>query len=107
PNYTGKLKIRLRTQNQNLLIALEQFFKFWILLEQNYFPEIRAEYIITSGRLERSISHNSINEELLGKLISNYIQRFDNYLKAWFAGESPQTLENQFAQEANIIKEYI
>ena len=106
-NYTGKLKIRLRTQNQNLLIALDKFFKFWILLEQNYLPEISAEYSIASGKLERSISHTGMNENLLGKLISNYVQRFDSYLKAWFAGESAQNLEKQFAQEAEIIEEYI
>ncbi|MBD5143199.1 MAG: hypothetical protein HDT22_06270 [Ruminococcus sp.] len=106
-NYTGKLKIRLRTQNQNLISALDQFFRFWIALEQNYFPNTHAEYEIGSGRLERSIFHAGIDEELLGKLISNYVQKFDDYLKAWFSGQSAQVLEKQFSQEAEFTRVYI
>lgn len=106
-NYIGKLKIRLRTQNQNLISALDAFFRFWISLEQNYIPEIQAEYQIASGKLERSISHTGMDEETLGRLISNYVQRFDSYLKAWFAGESAQDLENRFFQETKSMKAYI
>ncbi|MDE5754251.1 MAG: hypothetical protein K2H89_06905 [Oscillospiraceae bacterium] len=106
-DYTGRLKIKLRTQNPDLIAALDAFFRFWISLEEYYFPDHRIEYRITVGRLERSISHTGMDEKNLGRLISEYVQRFDQYLKAWIAGKSIQSLEQQFAQEALLIKQLI
>lgn len=106
-DYTGRLKIKLRTQNQDLIAVLDAFFRFWISLEKYYFPDHQTEYRVTAGRLERSISHTGMDEENLGRMISEYVQRFDDYLKAWIAGESVQNLEQQFAQEALLIKQLI
>lgn len=110
-NYTGKLKIKLRTQNQALIADLDSFFRFWIALETCYLPEHPAEYQITPGRLERSVcctdQYSGEPEDIqeIGIVISDYIRRFDRYLKAWFAGESPERLEQQFALESSGIQE--
>lgn len=102
----GKLRISLRTQNQALLISLNQFFKLWILLEQKYLP-VKAEYQISAGRLERSILAPDTEETEFGKLLSGYIRHFDSYLKRWFSGESAQELENSFRQEAQLMEKLI
>ncbi|MDE5884622.1 MAG: hypothetical protein K2H29_06040 [Oscillospiraceae bacterium] len=106
-NYTGKLKIKLRTQNQTLIAALDEFFRFWIALESCYFSEHPVEYRITPGRLERFVSCAGLHTDKTGILLSEYIRRFDQYLKAWFAGESPERLERQFAEESAQIKQFI
>ncbi|MDE7120916.1 MAG: hypothetical protein K2O42_02000 [Oscillospiraceae bacterium] len=106
-NYTGKLKIKLRTQNQTLIADLDEFFRFWIALESCYFPEHPREYRIAPGRLERSVSCADLQTDRTGILISEYIQRFDQYLKAWFAGESPERLEQQFVKESARIEKFI
>ncbi|MDE6087782.1 MAG: hypothetical protein K2G25_05290 [Oscillospiraceae bacterium] len=106
-NYTGKLKIKLRTQNQTLIAALDEFFRFWIALESCYFPEHPVEYRITPGRLERSVACAGLHTDQSGLFISEYIRRFDQYLKAWFAGESPDCLERKFAGESAKIEQFI
>ena len=105
-NYTGKLKIKLRTQNPALIADLDKFFRFWIALESCYFSEY-PKYQITPGGLERSVSCNGLHTDRTGILIREYIRRFDQYLKAWFAGESPECLEQQFAEESTQIEQFI
>ena len=105
-NQIGKLRIFLRTQNTALLLALEEFFQFWIALEQKYLTA-DAEYQLSPGRLECSISNAADEEAQLGELLGDYIRRFDAYLKDWFAGKSPQELEKAFAKEAKKIQKSI
>ncbi|MBR1528907.1 MAG: hypothetical protein IJ642_06365 [Oscillospiraceae bacterium] len=102
----GKLRIQLRTQNQALLLSLEDFFRLWVLLEQNYL-NTNAEYQISPGKLERSVSNPAENEAEFGRMLSAYVQRFDKYLRAWFSGISPETLERAFQQEAEIIQKSV
>ncbi len=102
----GKLRIQLRTQNQTLLISLEQFFRLWILLEQQYL-HTKAEYQLSPGRLERSLQNPDAGETEFGELLGSYVRRFDRYLKAWFAGTSPQELENSFREEAQNLTKII
>ena len=105
-NQAGKLRISLRTQNTALLLSLDEFFHFWISLEQRYLP-VNAEYHLSPGRLERSVSNTAENETQLGELLGAYIRRFDAYLKDWFAGKSVQELENMFRQEIKTIQKSI
>lgn len=102
----GKLRIQLRTQNQTLLAALEQFFQLWILFEQRYLhPD--AEYQLSSGKLERSLRNPDVQEAQFGELLGDYVRQFDRYLKAWFDGESAQELENAFRKDAQHIQKMI
>lgn len=105
-NHAGKLRICLRTQNQALLLSLEQFFKRWILLEQHYL-NTSAEYQLSAGRLERSLWNPDVTEEKFGILLGDYVRRFDRYLKAWFAGTPPQELENAFREEMQTVQNLI
>ena len=83
----GRLRIQLRTQNQTLLVVLEQFFRLWMALEEHYVPQVAGTvYRIAPGRLERSIRNPGVDEETLGELIGGYVRTFDRYLKAYFAG---------------------
>lgn len=102
----GKLRVQLRTQNAVLLQMLDRFFRFWTALEEQYLPRrcYNTIYRIAPGRLERSIQNPGVDEETFGELIGGYIQCFDRYLKAWFAGNDdiPHTaamLETAFAKE--------
>ncbi len=100
----GRLRIQLRTQNRELLTMLDRFFRFWMLLEQNY-TKAAAEYRISDGRLERSIRNPMPEDgELFGELISRYISWLDTYIKAYFAGINtlPETLaelESRFCRD--------
>ena len=105
-NQAGKLRIQLRTQNQALLLSLEQFFKLWILLEQHYL-HTDAEYQLSAGRLERSLRNPDAPEEEFGGLLGDYVRRFDRYLKAWFSGTSPQELETAFREEVQTMQKLI
>ncbi|MBE6876961.1 MAG: hypothetical protein E7496_09655 [Ruminococcus sp.] len=102
----GKLRIQLRTQNQALLLSLEQFFKLWILLEQHYL-NTNAEYQLSPGRLERSLRNPDAEESEFGELLGDYVRRFDRYLKAWFSGTPAQELETAFCEEAQNIQKFI
>ncbi len=102
----GKLRIQLRTQNRELLLALEQFFRFWILMEQHHLPG-HAEYQLLPGRLERSLQNPAENETAFGELLGDYVNRFDRYLKAWFSGKTSQELEDSFREEARTIQKLI
>ena len=105
-NCVGKLRIQLRTQNQTLLLSLEQFFRLWILPEQRYL-HISAEYQLSPGRLERSLRNPDTEETEFGELLGDYVRRFDRYLKAWFAGNSAQELETAFCEEIQNIQKMI
>ncbi len=109
----GCIKVQLRTQNAALITILEQFFRLWIKLEERHVPAAKGiVYRMAPGRLERSIRNPGVKETELGELIGSYIQRFDFYLKAWFAGISePQStakqLDDAFRKEMQTIKQTI
>jgi len=102
----GKLRIQLRTQNQALLLSLEEFFRLWILLEQHYL-HTEAEYQLSAGKLERSLRNPAEDEIEFGRMLSEYVRRFNHYLQAWFSGTAPEDLEQAFRQEAEKIQNSI
>ncbi len=84
----GRLRIQLRTQSRELLQMLDQFFRFWVLLEQRYTAST-AEYRIAPGRMERTLRNPSPeNAQQFGELIERYISRLDRDIKTYFAGAS-------------------
>ena len=102
----GRLRVQLRTQNQTLITVLDNFFRLWMALEEQYIPAADGTvYRISPGRLERSIRNPGVNEDSLGELIGGYVRTFDKYLKAYLAGisdphETAARLETAFRQEA-------
>ncbi|MBQ4465112.1 MAG: hypothetical protein II916_04040 [Oscillospiraceae bacterium] len=109
----GRLRIQLRTQNQNLLTVLEQFFRLWMALEEHYIPQAAGTvYRVSAGRLERSIRNPDVDEDTLGEMIGGYVRTFDRYLKAYFAGithpqETAARLEQAFRKDAERITKSI
>lgn len=102
----GRIRVQLRTQNRELLALLDQFFQFWVLLEQRYLPDGEmTAYRISPGRMERSIHNPAAGDETrFGELIGEYIHRLDAYIKYYFAGISDYRstlteLEAQFCRE--------
>ena len=67
----GILKISCRTQSQTLLNAIQQFFLFWVQLEQAYEGiEIQELYQIESNRLTRRLRRHGISSnEALGTAV--------------------------------------
>ncbi len=100
----GRLRIQLRTQSQDLLRMLDQFFRFWVLMEQRYTAGA-AEYRIAPGRMERTLRNPSPdNAQQFGELIERYISRLDRDIKTYFAGasslqETLAELESRFYRE--------
>lgn len=84
----GILKISCRTQSQTLLNAIQQFFLFWMQLEQGYEgAEIQELYQIESNRLTRRLRRHGISSnEVLGTSVGKYIQLFHTVLQSYFQG---------------------
>ena len=84
----GILKISCRTQSQTLLNAIQQFFLFWVQLEQAYEGiEIQELYQIESNRLTRRLRRHGISSnEALGTAVGKYIQLFHTVLQSYFQG---------------------
>ena len=74
----GLLKISCRTQSRTLLEAIQQFFLFWVQLEQEYEPEGACAlglYQIEPNRLTRVLlRHGITSNEVLGTATGKYIQ---------------------------------
>ncbi len=90
----GELKVIFRTQSNQLLLELSDFFKVWIRLEQTYlssqFPAGSIRYSMEPGRLTRTfmLPKNKAmqSDEKLGEAIAGYIQMFDEILKGYLSG---------------------
>lgn len=110
----GRLRVQLRTQSKELLVLMDRFFRFWILLEQKYVPGAEdLVYQITPGRLERTIRNPLPEDEVgFGEMLVRYLQRLDGFIKAYLAGiaypnETMVQLESQFYREMKEEKLYI
>ena len=86
----GLLKISCRTQSRTLLEAIQQFFLFWVQLEQEYEPEGACAlglYQIEPNRLTRVLlRHGITSNEVLGTATGKYIQMFHTVLQSYFQG---------------------
>lgn len=106
----GRLKISCRTQNQTLLDAMAQFFRFWVKLEQKYNADsacAQGLYQIESGCMTMALLRSgAATDEQLGEIVGNYIRMFHAVLQSYFAGIQQdvsgtvlaRTLEQQYAE---------
>ena len=106
----GRLKISCRTQNQTLLDAMAQFFRFWVKLEQKYDVDsacAQGLYQIESGCMTMALLRSgAATDEQLGEIVGNYIRMFHAVLQSYFAGIQQdvsgtvlaRTLEQQYAE---------
>lgn len=106
----GRLKISCRTQNQTLLDAMAQFFRFWVKLEQKYDADsacAQGLYQIESGCMTMALLRSgATTDEQLGEIVGNYIRMFHAVLQSYFAGIQQdisgtvlsRALEQQYAE---------
>lgn len=107
----GRLKISCRTQNQTLLDAMAQFFRFWVKLEQKYDADsacAQGLYQIESGCMTMALLRSgAATDEQLGEIVGNYIRMFHAVLQSYFAGIQQdvsgtvlsRALEQQYAEQ--------
>lgn len=107
----GRLKISCRTQNQTLLDAMAQFFRFWVKLEQKYDANsacAQGLYQIESGCMTMTLLRSgAATDEQLGEIVGNYIRMFHAVLQSYFAGIQQdvsgtvlsRALEQQYAEQ--------
>lgn len=85
----GELDVVFRTQSEELIRAMTEFFRLWTRIESAYRHDVQINYALYEGRFTRSINvspdRNYTNEEL-GNNISSYIQIFDKLVKGYVSG---------------------
>lgn len=85
----GELDVVFRTQSEELIRAMTEFFRLWTRIESAYRHDVQINYALYEGRFTRSINvspdRNYTNEEL-GNNISSYIQIFDKMVKGYVSG---------------------
>ena len=88
----GKVKVSFRTQNAALIRAIDDFFRFWIILEQHYLKDIYPDgirYELEPGRFTRELQMPpdvmQMTSEDLGNRIAAYVQMLDDLIKIYFA----------------------
>lgn len=102
-NEIGLLKINLRTQNQNLILYMAEFFKFWSALESKYLKKSKTG--ISNGKFSVTLirrENETVNENEIAEEISDYIRLLDNSLKTYFAN-----LEYKTETAKKIEKDYL
>ena len=87
----GKLSVVFRTQSQELINSMTDFFRLWKQLEDAHLKQygIRGtEYSLYPGRFERTLAYPAVDctAEDLAETISDYIQLFDKLMKGWLSG---------------------
>lgn len=81
----GEIRVSLRTQNERLKLYLMQFYKLWAGLEKMYLTH--SDCAADGGKFVKRLvipGGNSMGEEELCIVISEYITAFDSALKAFF-----------------------
>ena len=88
----GELKVSFRTQNQNLIHDITNFFMIWASMEkkylEEYFPDKKILLQIKDGKLIRKFivpkeEKNRTNEQI-GKAITRYVESLDKIIKLYF-----------------------
>ena len=88
----GELKVSFRTQNQNLIHDITNFFMIWASMEkkylEEYFPDKQILLQIKDGKLIRKFivpkeEKNRTNEQI-GKAITRYVESLDKIIKLYF-----------------------
>ena len=84
----GKLKVSFRTQSQQLINAVTDFFILWSQIEKKHIGRYFINgipFTIENGRYTRKFTAVSISEKNVGAAIARYIQVMDKCLKLCFS----------------------
>ena len=110
---TGELSVVFRTQSEELLSAMDSFFRLWKRIEDELVSEFLprpAEYALYSGRFTRTISlaaGRDYSTKDVASAISAYVRLFDRLMKGYLAGSlSPEQVRSEYIQwlrQGNII----
>ena len=104
--YTGYLKITLRTTNHVLITVINEFFNAFICLERKYLGNV--EYSVIDGKLVRKLNFKEKNTtaEIALKL-TDYVNNIDKFINAYttdyFLGGQNENVENSYIQIKNEI----
>ena len=109
----GELSVVFRTQSQELLEAMGQFFRLWKKVEDELIAPHKThstEYALYTGRFTRTIAlpgRRDYTSADVAAAISAYVRLFDRLMKGYLAGQlSPHQAKNEYLawlHEGNII----
>lgn len=108
----GRLKVSCRSQSRALLDAMDEFWRFWILLEQREDPAgacAQGFYKIEPGRFVCGILRGCCSDEnALGEAVGTYIRVFHTLLQSYFTGlqqgASRAALANALAEQYRAMR---
>lgn len=108
-NASGELKIIFRTQSQELLFRLAEFFELWTKMEKIYLKDYSAQtinYSFENGKFTRTFAmprDRIYDNEETARAISDYIRMFDDIVKGYLTGAymSFTEMENRYLQYLN------
>ena len=103
----GTLSVIFRTQSEELIRGMTQFFRLWKQFEDRRFTrkgQASRKYELYEGRFVRSIELTE-NQGDVAQAIADYVQCFVRLMKLWLAGEvSPEELEQIYSREMDRLK---
>lgn len=98
----GTLSVIFRTQSEELIRRMTQFFRLWKQIEDRRFSRLgqpSREYELYDGRFIRSIVLSADWGDM-AQAIADYVQCFDRSMKLWLAGDvSAEELERSYDRE--------
>lgn len=108
-NASGELKIIFRTQSEELLFRLAEFFELWTKMEKIYLKDYSAQtinYSFENGKFTRTFAmprDRIYDNEETARAISDYIRMFDDIVKGYLTGAymSFAEMENRYLQYLN------
>lgn len=108
-NASGELKIIFRTQSQELLFRLAEFFELWTKMEKIYLKDYSAQtinYSFENGKFTRTFAmprDRIYDNEETARAISDYIRMFDDIVKGYLTGAymSFTEMENRYLEYLN------
>ncbi len=108
-NASGELKIIFRTQSQELLFRLAEFFELWTKMEKIYLKDYSAQtinYSFENGKFTRTFAmprDRIYDNEETARAISDYIRMFDDIVKGYLTGAymSFAEMENRYLRYLN------
>lgn len=106
----GTLRVSLRTQNTQLIMAMVNFYGLWDTVETVFLG--RQHSLVDGERYLRVLTLQSptpqgllLGSEALGELIADYIATFDAALKLYFSEPEPDSRETK-AKIERLYREY-
>lgn len=106
----GTLRVSLRTQNTQLIMAMVNFYGLWDTVETVFLG--RQQSLVDGERYLRVLMLQSpapqsllLGSEALGELIADYISTFDAALKLYFSEPEPDSRETK-AKIERLYREY-